>query len=1391
MINVGALLVTLRLSDQMSPALARASKQLSVTGQKLKSMGTSIASTGKSLSMGLTVPLVAMGAAAGIAFGGFEKNMNRVKALTGETGKAFTDMTALAKELGKTTQFSASEAADAMGFLAMAGFKAEDIMSTLPGVLQLAASAQLDLASAADITTNILTGYGRTVEQVSETNDILVKAFTSANTDLVQLGQAFKFVGPVAKGAGIAFEEATAMLALMGNAGIQASMAGTGLRGAIVRLLNPTNKITKALARNGIITKDATGQLLPMSDVVQQLGERSVDAADMMTIFGMRAGPAMVGLVGQGHEAIRKLTGSLEEAGGIAARVANIQMEGLNGAFIRFKSAAEGMMIEVGEQLAPMFIDIFEKGIKFSNWISNTLMPAFTSLSPLTQKIIIGLIAFTAALGPLLIILGHVAMGVGALMTVLGAISLPVAAIVAGIGLLIGVLFAFRKEIGTVISGGINLFLGALDSLKVKLGKMTEEEAAAAKAARELKEEFEEVETTTEELQNALGEAAFTGTVQELREAMHALGAEGLKDKEAMATLMDGIKRLDAEGVEPLTADLQYLLDEFRATEKAATEQANAIETDRLQMEAASAATNEWAEEVEALRKELSGEGLIKELQLLTAGYEALTPGLQNNAEVMIDVGEQMSDLADEGVKLNTSQLLLAVAWKKHSDALKETNDTAKRATSLQDLINRATNADVPARVHLLQDAWEGLDHTQEINIRTMKFFRDAMKRLVDQGGEFTDTLGEVDFVTVDLTESQEALAQSTETIIKRFSKTELQGKVIALENAISALRSVDDVTAESMKALAKEALALRDAGAVLSAEMNTLADSVEDVDAKLLESSSTWAGSLKQGFSDVLEGLPGTVIGAFKGGGGIGGALKAIGAQAGSVLGGSLGSTLGSKLGEMGSKMGGMAGKLLGGLAGMAGPIGAAIGALAGPLIGAIGKLFSGPTVAESVRETSKKMFTKGISVGLSEAIQETRESVGSDFAAMMMHMSSIIDEQGGVMAMGIEKAVRRVRDIFSAVEQGSLSTAQAATTFGESFTKIADALVESGEIASAKFTELITLAEKFGTTAETLKFVGEQSKLVAQGVAAIAASGVKTKAELEDLGLVAVASFESALAAGMSFTDAVKAHGPAIDAVIEAQKSLGITTDNVALRQLAQFTERVKNNEALVAGVEALDGTMLALSRTGALNAETLGAMERQGLRMYEKLIAAGFDQNEAIIMMGPSLKTMMEAHEKLGIPIDENTQRLIDQAKESGTLEEKQKTGWGAVESAVMKVVESLDRFLERLGGIDRGLRDLPREIHTRVRVTEEIERGSGGGGYAQENFQHGTGGKFVDFGSGTPAILHGKERVQTLAEGQREAAGLGGLEKRLESIETLLRNQPRAMGLAISDSLTLIN
>jgi len=330
----------------------RATRTFGRVGGAANGLARTGATVGAALKTGFAVGAVAAG---GLGFatlkasGDFEKAMNQVRAVTNASGKDFTDLRDQAKELGATTKFSATQAAEGMGFLAMAGFQTKDIMDAMPGVLSLASAGNMDLGRSADIASNILTGYGFKAKETARVVDVMAKTFTSTNTDLEQLGEAFKYAGPVAKSAGLDFEETSAALGLMGNAGIQASMAGTALRGTVTRLLAPTKKIQTTLDDLGVTVTDSTGKLLPLNEIVKQLEKSGATTGDMMTIFGQRAGPAMLALVDQGSGALVDLTKKLEGAGGTADRIAKIQMEGLQGQLVSLKSAWEGLMIEIGD----------------------------------------------------------------------------------------------------------------------------------------------------------------------------------------------------------------------------------------------------------------------------------------------------------------------------------------------------------------------------------------------------------------------------------------------------------------------------------------------------------------------------------------------------------------------------------------------------------------------------------------------------------------------------------------------------------------------------------------------------------------------------------------------------------------------------------------------------------------------------------------------------------------------------------------------------------------------------------------------------------------------------------------------------------------------------------
>ena len=453
---IGALRVMLSLD---SAAFEEGMKNLRGT---LATAGKSMQRVGRQMSTYVTAPIVAFGGLTLKAAGDFEKAMNQVAAVSGATGEQLSSLSDLAKELGATTQYTAAQAADAMGFLAMAGMEANDILAAMPDTLQLAAAAQLDMATSADIVTNILAGYNKDVSQLGQVTDVLVKAFTSANTDLNQLAQAMKYAGPVANAAGVQFEETAAALSLMGNAGIQAGMAGTSLRGAISRMVNPTKAMRDAMAEAGLAFEDSAGRLLPLADIIQQLEPHADNAGLFMELFGQRAGPAMAALVTQGSDAVRELTGELENSVGTAAEIAAVQMQGFNGAMRQLAAAFEALQLAIADSGLIEWATEFVQ--KLAAWVQE-----MSKTNPELLKwgtIVAGLAA----------VIGPVVLGLGLLATGMAAIGVPVAAVIAGLAALTAVVVAFWPEIvnlantiTTFLSGAWASFESAWDTTVAKV----------------------------------------------------------------------------------------------------------------------------------------------------------------------------------------------------------------------------------------------------------------------------------------------------------------------------------------------------------------------------------------------------------------------------------------------------------------------------------------------------------------------------------------------------------------------------------------------------------------------------------------------------------------------------------------------------------------------------------------------------------------------------------------------------------------------------------------------------------------------------------------------------------------------------------------------------------
>jgi TP901 family phage tail tape measure protein len=416
------------------------------------------------LSAGVTTPLVALTSNILSTAGAFEASMNQVMALTGATGATFDSMRAQAMELGRTTQFSASQAADAMGFLGMAGFDAQEIMAAMPNVLQLAAAANIDLGRAADITSNILSGYAMETSQLAYVNDVLVKAMTSSNVNMEMLGASMKYAGPIAAGLGLDFAEVTAAIGMMGDAGIQGEQAGTALRGALARLVKPTNEVQGALDGLGVAVTDSQGELLPLVDIFRQLEDAGATTTDMISIFGIEAGPAMISLLSMGSEALNQFTGELQNAGGTAEEISAVQMKGFQGAIKALQSAWEGLLITFADS---GLLDVAAGMIVDATAFLGDLTTSLADVSPEAIRMAVTIAGIAAAAGPVLGVLAGVTAALGFLLSPLGAVVVGVAALAAAFALDFG-------GIRTVTSQVVNELVGLFGELRAAGGSSLE-----------------------------------------------------------------------------------------------------------------------------------------------------------------------------------------------------------------------------------------------------------------------------------------------------------------------------------------------------------------------------------------------------------------------------------------------------------------------------------------------------------------------------------------------------------------------------------------------------------------------------------------------------------------------------------------------------------------------------------------------------------------------------------------------------------------------------------------------------------------------------------------------------------------------------------------------------
>lgn len=284
---------------------------------------------------------------------GFQKSMSGVRAVSRGTEEDFRRLGEQAKDLGKTTVFTATQSAEAMEKLALAGLSVNQIYTIMPDVLNLAAAGELEIAEAATIAVGTLFGFGLAAEELGNAIDVMAYTASNSNQTIRDLGSSFSFVGPVAGAAGVRFTEVNAALAVLANRNLRAERSGTALRRVISILIDDVEEGEKGLAGFGLQLTDSEGRLTSLADAIDQVNESGAKLTDVMGEFQQRAGPAFLALMAAGGDAIRRFEFALERAGGTAQEVATTRLDNLQGRITLLTSAWRGLAVEVFERVEP------------------------------------------------------------------------------------------------------------------------------------------------------------------------------------------------------------------------------------------------------------------------------------------------------------------------------------------------------------------------------------------------------------------------------------------------------------------------------------------------------------------------------------------------------------------------------------------------------------------------------------------------------------------------------------------------------------------------------------------------------------------------------------------------------------------------------------------------------------------------------------------------------------------------------------------------------------------------------------------------------------------------------------------------------------------------------
>lgn len=521
-----------RLEQQASTTNATLTK-IGDVGSKLETVGNGITNVGKKVSV-VSAAVTGMGIASVKTAADFESSMSQVQATMGITkdsmstvnGESVNTMEALsdlAKQMGSETAFSASECAEALNYLALAGYDTQEMVDALPTVLNLAAAGNIDLASASDMVTDAMSALGMETSEADTMVDQMAKTASSTNTSVSQLGEGILTIGATAKSIKGGTAELNTALGILANNGIKGAEGGTHLRNVILSLQNPTDKAAACMEQLGVDVYDSQGNMRSLNDILGDLntsmeGMTSAEKTNIISsIFNKTDLSSVNALLANTGETWDSLQNSITNSAGAAQQMADTQLDNLSGQLTILKSALEGLAISIGEALMPMVKNIVSKIQGFVTWLNN--------LDDGTKQVIVKIGLFVAALGPALVILGTVISKVGVAMQAFSKFGLKITSLVSKAGGLSGVM----SKVGTAIMSINPVVIAVVAAIAVLVGA------------------FVHLWNTNEEFRNKITaiweriKSIFSGFAQGITDRLNALGFDFENFSEVVSAIWEGL----------------------------------------------------------------------------------------------------------------------------------------------------------------------------------------------------------------------------------------------------------------------------------------------------------------------------------------------------------------------------------------------------------------------------------------------------------------------------------------------------------------------------------------------------------------------------------------------------------------------------------------------------------------------------------------------------------------------------------------------------------------------------------------------------------------------------------------------------------------------------------